>query len=116
MTHHVGNRIETAPADMGDVSDGYHTFNELYEHRTELFRLLCRWLQPVSWRSRLHSDGTMFEGFFVAGIETVPGSQITYHIPIAKWDDFAYVSTYPRAPKWDGHTAADVVERLKRLG
>ena len=27
--------------DMGDVSDGYHTFNELYHHRAVLFANIC---------------------------------------------------------------------------
>ena len=26
---------------MGEISDGYHTFNELYHHRAVLFSVIC---------------------------------------------------------------------------
>lgn len=29
--------IKTLRADTNKISDGYHTFDDLYEHRTELF-------------------------------------------------------------------------------
>lgn len=95
----------------GETSDGYHTFNELYEHRHALFRLAC--LNYDGWKSKLHDDGTMFDGWFIAGVET-PDGQVTYHLPIALWDSFA-VKIYVRAPKWDGHTSSDVVNRLAKL-
>lgn len=52
-----------------EVSDGYHTFTELYEHRCTLWITLCRALrlltvnktqrpEPVVWRSKKHSDGS----------------------------------------------------------
>ena len=102
----------------GETSDGYHTFNELYEHRHTLFIILCNLLEPKMygkvWKSRLHSDGTMFDGgWFIAGIET-PEGQATYHLPIKKWDELN-VLELDRAPEWDGHTADDVLKRLSSL-
>jgi hypothetical protein len=38
--------------DMGDVSDGYHTFNELYEHRHMLFLMLMYSRCQDAWYSR----------------------------------------------------------------
>ena len=105
-------------ADVGDTSDGYHTFNELYEHRTALFLALCATLSRESggvWRSKLHSDGTKFDGWFIMGIGTAPGEQITYHLPIEKWDQAWCAEELPRAPEFDGHTPADVVRRLTRF-
>jgi len=102
---------EQPVAITGETSDGYHTFNELYEHRHALFRLAC--LNYDGWKSKLHDDGTMFDGWFIAGVET-PDGQVTYHLPIALWDSFA-VKIYVRAPKWDGHTSSDVVNRLTKL-
>jgi hypothetical protein len=104
----------------GETSDGYHTFNELYEHRIALFIALCsevdrRTPTGYVWRSKLHSDGTMFDGWFVTGIGTEPGDQITYHLPMSKWGDTDWLGTErPQAPDFDGHTAADVVVRLRR--
>jgi hypothetical protein len=107
-----------------EASDGYHTFTELYEHRIELFITLCRLLaskyklqidgQGV-WRSKLHSDGFGIPGWFVLGILTVPGQQITYHLPIAKWEETEFAYTLENAPKYDGHTSDDVLKRLKTL-
>ncbi len=107
----------TIKCDTNEVSDGYHTFGELYEHRIQLYMALCRKIaydQHV-WRSKLHSDGTSFDGWFVLGIRQVEGKQITYHLPESKWDECSFATTLDRAPAWDGHTAAEVLQRLKHL-
>jgi hypothetical protein len=99
------------------ISDGYHTFAELYAHRIALFIALSRFAQEhsqyIAWRSRLHADGTGYPGWFVAGIGLARGSQITYHLPEANWSDMEFAETLERAPEFDGHTSADVLERLK---
>lgn len=102
------------------VSDGYHTFDELYEHRIILYLAFCRKMYeqlPFNevWRSKLHSDGTIFDGWFVLGIYDKPGKQITYHLPIKYWSDTEFAETLDQAPVFDGHTSADVLERLKKL-
>ena len=35
----------------GETSDGYHTFNELYRYRTELFAALCNLFPGRAWKS-----------------------------------------------------------------
>ena len=99
---------------IGKVSDGYHTFDELYEHRHLLFILLVstnQWyLKP--WKSKLHDDGPMYPGWFIAGT-TLPSGPISYHLPLEYWD-LLNIQELPQAPKWDGHTSKDVVERLKQ--
>jgi len=103
----------TIETEVGKVSDGYHTFDELYEHRLVLFAALMRSNSWFSWRSKKHDDGTCFEGWFVAGMH-LPTGDITYHLPLKMWEmlDNVGVKTCDLAPKWDGHTAADVVKRL----
>lgn len=97
---------------MGEVSDGFHTFNELYEHRIALFIALAVSHGDIAWRSMKHEDGTMFEGWFIAGMH-LPTGDISYHLPDKDWDKLTgYVETLPKAPTWDGHTPADVVKRL----
>lgn len=98
-----------------EVSDGYHTMDELYEHRITLWIALCRLTSYISWRSKKHADGSEYEGWFVLGIGTEPGKQITYHLPMARWDDTAFAETRDAAPEFDGHTASDVLVRLNLL-
>jgi hypothetical protein len=99
--------------------DGYHTFEELYDHRITLYITLCAILRlhtnlPI-WRSKKHSDGTEWKGWFILGISEMKGRQITYHLPIERWDETTYALTYEQAPEWDGHTSDDVISRLKTL-
>ncbi len=102
------------PCPTGQVSDGYHTFDELYEHRCILFLALLRAHPQLSWCSKLHEDGTMFEGWFEAGMD-LPTGQVTYHFPERLWPLAAACSrALPRAPKWDGHTPAQALERLRQ--
>ena len=114
--------------ETGQISDGYHTFDELYDHRITLFlalgntlasmwNILCNdsdVLNPF-WRSRLHSDGSEMVGWFVCGLYYEAGKQITYHIPLSRWDEADQARTLDLAPDWDGHTSADVLKRLKAL-
>ena len=107
--------------------DGYHTFGELYEHRITLWIALCRTFSLYSktmiptgnpcWRSKNHSDGELAFGgtWFLLGIGTAKGQQITYHLPIEKWAECTFAETLEKAPEFDGHTSDDVIERLKNL-
>jgi hypothetical protein len=121
MSAHVYCKHCAAPVAVnGSTSDGYHTFDELYEHRVSLFIALCSEVDARTptgyvWRSKLHSDGSKFDGWFVMGIGTQPGEQITYHLPLSRWDDTEWLGTeFMRAPDFDGHTSADVLQRLRR--
>lgn len=105
-------RDEAVKRAGGEVSDGYHTFNELYAHRIALFIALAVTHSHIAWRSMKHDDGSEYEGWFIAGMH-LPTGDISYHLPESDWDKLTgYVETLPKAPKWDGHTAADVVKRL----
>ncbi|MCG7931938.1 MAG: hypothetical protein N0E44_18045 [Candidatus Thiodiazotropha lotti] len=100
--------------DTNEVSDGYHTFGELYDHRCLLFVVLMRSNPELSWRANNHHDGTMLENWFVAGMH-LPTGDITYHLPVDMWNllDGVNIATMNRGPEWDGHTANDVLQRLK---
>lgn len=104
--------------------DSYHTFKELYEHRSTLFIVLCKQINKLSyiqqvygdiWRSKLHSDGTSFDNFFIFGIGKEKDKQITYHLPLSKWEETDFAETLNKAPEFDGHTNDDILKRLKSL-
>ena len=103
---------DVASSNTGKISDGYHTFDELYEHRHALFVALMKSHPDISWRSLEHHDGSSYDGYFIGGIE-LPSGMITYHMPMAFYTLLDGIDTMPRAYKWDGHTSDDVVERLK---
>lgn len=102
------------PENIGEFSDGYHTFNELYHHRAVLFSVICNAFPEKAWKSRLHDTGDMFEGMFIVGIET-PEGQATYHYDIDPYWDMFKVKELERAPKWDGHTPAEAIQRIGNL-
>ncbi|TLG72155.1 hypothetical protein FEZ08_09540 [Culicoidibacter larvae] len=91
----------------GDMSDGYHTFNELYNHRSVLFSVICNLNSKVAWKSKKHADGSMFNNMFVVGIET-PAGMFTYHDEMMWWNRYN-VPELENAPEWDGHTSDDVI-------
>lgn len=98
--------------DKSDISDGSHTYGELYEDRMFLFSIICNDNQDKAWKSWLHDDGTMFDDYFIVGINTPEGS-FTYHYHKDTWDNFK-VPEIPKAPAWDGHSRKDI-DRLLSL-
>ena len=108
------NYVEVPSSGIGDLSDGYHTFNELYHHRAILFSVICNSMPDRAWKSKLHDTGDMFDGMFIVGIET-PEGQATYHYDIDPYWDMFKVPELDRAPVWDGHSAEDAINRIASL-
>jgi len=114
--------------DKSKITDGYHTFNELYDHRNILFISLCQHIHerftevvtsvsevsPV-WRSKRHSTDVEIAGWFLLGINHEPGKQITYHLPSSLWTKCDFAKTLEKAPEYDGHTSSDVLTRIDSL-
>jgi hypothetical protein len=101
------------PISMKDISDGYHTFGELYEHRMALTLALARSGAGRVWRSKQHhpDDGPMFDDSFIVGI-VLPSGTITYHYNLKFWDLFDGIRELNYGNKWDGATPNDTIERL----
>lgn len=79
----INKMISELPEDQKElITDGYHSFKELYDHRVKIFVALCNKMvlidqhnhngdTPIkyrAWKSASHEDGTMFDGWFIAGI------------------------------------------------
>lgn len=94
----------------GDMSDGYHTFDELYEHRVALYRALAK---KGDWTPYWRCD---FDGWFCLYLET-PKGQISYHLPEKYLEDVKgwALDADKCGYKYDGHTSAQVLERLLSL-
>lgn len=107
------------PVDVGEVSDGYHTFNELYRYsmlyNAAFFNLLARSGQVEVCKSRRHSDGEKCFGsddwFIVMAI--LPTGQVSNHYESKYWDLFD-VPERETAFEYDGHTPNEASDRLKK--
>lgn len=103
--------------DMGEVSDGYHTFNQLYHQRAVLFATIVNQNKDLAWKSFKHSDGNYcFDKngeWFIVGIDTPEGSY-TYHYSKEYWNMFN-CKELEFAKEWDGHTENDVTRLLSLI-
>jgi len=98
--------------DIGDLSDGFHTFNQLYYQRMMLFATIVKQNRGRAWKSLRHEDGELCfgGGWFIVGIDTPEGSY-TYHYEDNYYSLFDCVEL-ERAKHWDGHTEKDVTRLL----
>ena len=109
--YRVARRDKRGIVKFIDNFDGYHTMSELYDHRAALFAVTVNEHKSISWKSKQHHDGTMYDGMFIVGMDT-PYGQVSYHYNTDKCWDMFKCKELERAPEWDGHTPADVVRRL----
>ena len=109
------------------LSDGYHSFKELYEHRHALFIALLSQAASQNedaWFSKLHDDGTGYPGWIIAGCYVdVPVDsnctelermQIRYHLPDSYIPHLkaADCMELDKAVPYDGSNSNDTIDRL----
>lgn len=95
------------PAEHMNMGDYDH-------HRAVLFSVIVENFAARAWKSKLHADGTMYEGMFIVGIET-PDGQATYHYDVEPYWNLFRCKEVDRAPEWDGHTPDQAIERIGKL-
>lgn len=103
------------PEDKGEISDGYHTFNELYRYRmlynAAFFNLLPK---ELVHKSKKHHDGKeCFGGGWFIVMANLPTGQISNHYELKDWDLFQ-IPEKDVADEWDGHTPQEAAERLHK--
>lgn len=93
--------------DVEKMSDGYHTFADLYEQRLILSAALAK-NNPHAWKSKRHEDGSVpfGGGWFIMGFDTGEGCY-TYHYELKDWGLF-HCKELDKGKPWDGHTSKDV--------
>ena len=99
--------LDAPAADVEKMSDGYHTFADLYEQRLILSAALAK-NNPHAWKSKRHEDGSVpfGGGWFIMGFDTDEGCY-TYHYELKDWDLFQ-CEELDKGKPWDGHTSKDV--------
>ncbi len=116
---HGGNPLVIEVDNLSQVSDGYHTIAELYEFRKVYnAALFNEWHNHQMYhvhKSKKHADGEdCFGGGWFIVVATLPTGQISNHYKLEDWDLFE-CEEREKTNEWDGHTSADVLERLKNL-
>ena len=98
--------------EIDDVSDGFHTFRQLYYQRMMLFATIVKQNKDKAWKSLRHEDGELCfgGGWFIVGIDTPEGSY-TYHYEDNFYSLFDCIEL-ERGKHWDGHTEKDVTRLL----
>lgn len=116
--------------DVSQVSDGWHTFSDLYDIRlaynVALFNEWGRDSEECDFislpakhdvhKSQRHHDGELcFGGGWFIVVANLPSGQISNHYEMKHWDLFRVPETEKAKYEWDGHTSEDVINRLKSL-
>jgi len=102
------------------VSDGYHSFEELYEFRKVYNAVLFNeWTEQGKYfvhKSKKHDDGELcFGGEWFIVVAMLPSGLISNHYHIKDFDLFKIPETEKCLFEFDGHTSNDVLQRLKSL-
>lgn len=97
---------------IDDLSDGYHTFRQLYYQRMMLFATIVKQNRDKAWKSLRHEDGELCfgGGWFIVGVDTPEGSY-TYHYEDSFFSLFD-CEELECGKHWDGHTEKDVARLL----
>ena len=97
---------------IDDLSDGYHTFRQLYYQRMMLFATIVKQNRDKAWKSLHHEDGELCfgGGWFIVGVDTPEGSY-TYHYEVNFYSLFD-CEELECGKHWDGHTEKDVTRLL----
>lgn len=139
----VQELVNNLEQEKGSISDGYHTFNELYEFRKVYNALLFNeWASQITretafskdamgrlmqivvgesnkydvHKSLRHHNGELcFGGGWFVVVAILPSGQITNHYEMKDWDLFQIPEVEKAKYEFDGHTSNDVVERMLNL-
>jgi hypothetical protein len=121
------NAYKAKYGSVGDLSDGYHTYNELYEHRCRLFIELCKRCSEINrdvetiYDIYIVDKSDNDEWFLLVLVDKYArtNNQMSYHLPIEHYNECNYIATSIEKKEWekmfDGHTSKDVLERLENL-
>lgn len=104
----------------GEIRDGNHSFNELYDFRKAYNAVLFNeWASQNKYhveKSLRHDDGELcFGGGWFIVTADLPGGQISNHYKIEDWDLFQVPEVEKQFKAWDGHSPMDVLDRLVDL-
>ena len=96
------------------ISDGSHSFADLYDIRSLLFCHLCHCFPKMAWRSLRNENGTIIHDgdMFLAGLRS-PQGDVNFHLSIsAYWHMLHGIEEKKCSPRHDGSSSKEQMERL----
>lgn len=102
--------------DIGKLSDGFHTFNQLYYQNMILLATIVKQNKDKAWKSLRHEDGWLCFGngcsWFIVGIDTPEGSYTYCYEDKDNYFSLFDCEELEVAKHWDGNTEKDVTRLL----
>lgn len=101
----------------GEISDGFHSFDELYHYRMLYNAAFFNNLEGKYevHKSYRHADGELcFGGGWFIVMANLPTGQVSNHYRIKDWNLFNIPERW-KADEWDGHTPVEAANRLYRF-
>lgn len=117
----INSAIANTPSlNKEEISDGFHTFKELYDIRkaynAALFNTWAKYGVYDVHKSTKHHDGEdCFGGGWFIVVAILPSGQISNHYEMKDWDLFDIPEVEKAKFEFDGHTTQDVISRLLKL-
>lgn len=100
--------------DTRQISDGFHTFDELYRYRMLYHAMWANHTTVPIVKSWRHCDGELcFGGGWFIVVAELPTGQISNHYKEDFWDLFD-VPEVDIPFKYDGHTPEEAADRMER--
>ena len=112
--------MDSVDVSVGEMTDDYHSFNELYEFR-KMYNaaLFNEWAISDKYsvhKSEYHNDGEKcFGGDWFIVSAMLPDGLISNHYELKDWSLFRVQSVEKALFEFDGHTSDDVLDRLKNV-
>lgn len=112
INHLIKTLLASDQISTEGISDGYHTFGDLYNQRLYLTAALFNLFPDRAYKTLRHDDGQpcFGGGWFLVSIET-PNGPYSYHYETKFWNLFK-IPEREKADSWDGHTSKDVKRLL----
>jgi len=111
------NILKLKGNEIREISDGHHTFEELYKFRMLYNAAFFNNIKDKTkvYKSFKHSDGELcFGGGWFVVVAILPTGQITNHYEEKYWDLFKIPAVEKVEDEYDGHTPEDVAKRLEK--
>ncbi len=83
---YILNKNNKITQNLDDISNGFHTFRELYDQQVALLSVISALIPAYCVKSKQSHDGNMSKGMFTMRINYPNIKPITFHLKNEYWD------------------------------